>query len=359
MKSIYIHIPFCVSKCLYCDFYSSPKFLGLAESYVDSLVKHIKSEDIRDTKTVFIGGGTPTCLSEEGLYKIMEALSASKPAEFTVEANPGTVTKEKLRILKDGGVTRISIGMQAAQDRLLKIIGRSHTHKDFLEAVELAKEFDFEINADAMLGLPSQTEGEWLETLNCITSLEIPHASCYSLTIAENTPFGKELPCPLPDEETERRMYKTAKELLGASGMNRYEISNYAKEGHECLHNLLCWHGEEYKAFGSGAHGYENGIRYCYEDDIKGYITKPEKVVIEKLSERDRISELCILSLRLATGIDEAEFFEKFGINVYELYKNVIDKYVAGNLLCRKEGHIYLTEHGLNFANTVMSDFLL
>ena len=222
----------------------------------------------------------------------------------------------------------------------------------------MAKGFDFEVNADAIFGLPSQTEKEWEETLYQLISLDIPHVSCYSLIVAEGTPFGKCLPFPLPDEDSERRMQDMATEILKGAGLYRYEISNFAKPGHECLHNLLCWHGEEYAAFGAAAHGFENGIRYCYDEDIEKYIASPEKTVIEQLSEEDRISELCMLSLRLTKGICEDEFRQKFGIDVYEKFKSSINKNIKLGLLVRENGYIHLTDRGFDLANTVMEEFI-
>ena len=358
MKSIYIHIPFCLKKCLYCDFYSLSDRDDIKNDYVKAVTNHIKQRDLKHVETIFIGGGTPTSLSEDQLYRLMDSLSHLSPKEFTVEANPGTITPEKLKILRDGKVTRLSIGMQSSSDRLLKIIGRTHTNREFLEAVETAKKFGFELNADAMFSLPSQTEAEWEETLKQLINLDIPHVSCYSLTIAENTPFGKRLPAPLPDEDSERKMQKMAVDMLGNAGIKRYEISNFAKENHRCMHNFLCWHGEEYAAFGAAAHGYEDGVRYCFEPDIYKYIKNPEKIIVETLSEEDRISELCMLSLRLTDGISEYEFSRKFGIDIYRRFKDSIDKNISLGLLKRENGRIFLTDYGFDFANTVMEEFI-
>ena len=358
MKSIYVHIPFCVKKCHYCDFFSGHYSDETKEKYVSALTEHINSSNIKKTETIFIGGGTPTILSDKLLSKLLESLSQLSPKEFTVEANPCTITKEKLSVLKGGGVTRLSIGMQSSEDRLLKIIGRSHTNDEFLKCAELAKQFGFTINADAMFGLPSQTVKDWEKTLCQLISLDIPHVSCYSLTIAENTPFGKKLPFPLPTEEEERLMYSMAEDILGEAGINRYEVSNYARDGHQCLHNLMCWKGMEYRAFGSSAHGYEENIRYCYDQSVEEYIKMPHKTILEKLSEDDKMSEFCILSLRLVTGIDIKEFREKFNTDIFQKFDSVINKNIALGLLKSENNHISLTKQGFDIANTVMADFL-
>lgn len=358
MKSIYIHIPFCVKKCNYCDFYSGSFGLDIQEKYVSALIRHIKSRNIKSVETIFIGGGTPTILSSKDLDRLMEALYGLNPKEFTVEANPGTITKENLEILKNGGVTRLSIGLQSSEDRLLKILGRSHTNKEFLESAELAKAFGFALNADAMFGLPSQTVKDWERTLKQLTSLDFPHISCYSLTISENTPFGKKLPFPLPPEEDERLMYSMAEDILGDAGILKYEVSNFAKPGFECRHNLLCWNTESYGAFGSSAHGYEDNIRYCYDQSVLEYIENPEKTILEKLTKDDQMSEFCILALRLVSGINIKAFKDKFDIEPYIPFGNVIDKNISSGLLHQQNGHIALTDKGFDLANTVMADFL-
>lgn len=360
MAGLYIHIPFCVKKCAYCDFYSVENGKLYFEDYVNALIRDISSSVLKDVKTVFIGGGTPTALPKELLEKLFSVLAKKvSPEEFTVEVNPGTADEDKMRIFKDTGVTRLSIGLQAWQDRLLKIIGRIHSRKDFTDAVALADKFGFDINADAMFNLPSQTEDEWTETLSGIVSLGIKHVSCYSLTIAENTPFAEKIPFPLPDESSERRMYKKAVGFLKAHGMERYEISNFAVSGHECLHNLCYWKMDDYFAFGAGAHGCVGGKRYFYPDSIKDYINGAGAVVDEVISERDFISEYCMLALRLSKGIKKSEFEEKFGYPPEYYFEKEINKNVRLGLLEICGDSLRLTEKGFDFANLVSEDFIL
>lgn len=359
MSGLYIHIPFCVKKCLYCDFYSVEKGDRYFDSYVDALVRDINSSNLNNIKSVFLGGGTPTALSIYCLERLLGAIAKkASPIEFTIEANPGTVDEEKLRLFKDMGVTRLSIGLQAWQDRLLKIIGRIHTQRDFAETVSLAQKIGFDINADVMFNLPSQTVEDWKETLFRVCELGISHVSCYSLTVEKNTPFGKKLPYPLPGEEDEREMYRIAKDYLSSKGINRYEISNFARQGKECIHNLCYWKMEDYTAFGASAHGFEKGKRYFYSDSIEDYIKGRKPEVEEILSEKDFMSEYCMLSLRLSEGIVRNEFIDKFGVSVDSVFEKEIAENVRLGLLEDKGDAVRLTNRGFDFANYVMKDFI-
>lgn len=359
MSGLYIHIPFCVKKCLYCDFYSVEKGDRYFDSYVDALVRDINSSNLNNIKSVFLGGGTPTALSIYCLERLLGAIAKkASPIEFTIEANPGTVDEEKLRLFKDMGVTRLSIGLQAWQDRLLKIIGRIHTQRDFAETVSLAQKIGFDINADVMFNLPSQTVEDWKETLFRVCEFGISHVSCYSLTVEKNTPFWKKLPYPLPGEEDEREMYRIAKDYLSSKGINRYEISNFARQGKECIHNLCYWKMEDYTAFGASAHGFEKGKRYFYSDSIEDYIKGRKPEVEEILSEKDFMSEYCMLSLRLSEGIVRNEFIDKFGVSVDSVFKREIAENVRLGLLEDKGDAVRLTNRGFDFANYVMKDFI-
>lgn len=359
MSGLYIHIPFCVRKCFYCDFYSVEKGDRYFDSYVDALVRDINSSNLNNIKSVFLGGGTPTALSIYCLERLLGAIAKkASPIEFTIEANPGTVDEEKLRLFKDMGVTRLSIGLQAWQDRLLKIIGRIHTQRDFTETVSLAQKIGFDINTDVMFNLPSQTAEDWKETLSRVCELGISHVSCYSLTVEKNTPFGEKLPFPLPGEETEREMYKVANDFLSSNGINRYEISNFAKCGKECIHNLCYWKMEDYAAFGASAHGFENGKRYFYSDSIEDYINGKKPEIEEVLSEKDFMSEYCMLSLRLSEGIARNEFYDKFGVSVDSVFEKEITENIRLGLLEDTKDAVRLTDRGFDFANYVMKDFI-
>lgn len=429
MFGLYIHIPFCLNKCPYCDFNSSDHAWGLADDYIAALLAQAagqemdRDRDVRqdtigkaegasrrgtmpwtngtarqdrtpwagdrfwqagraalqdsiDTGTdkkdckpdsVYIGGGTPTALSYPQLDRLLGGLGEIfdfSGAEFTIEANPKTLDVQKLVLLRRRGVNRLSIGMQAWQDELLRRIGRIHTREDFIQCIKMAQDAGFErINADAMFNLPGQTLFDWEETLEGLLSLSIGHLSCYSLTIAEGTPFAQSLPAPLPDEEAEREMYHRAVAVLTGAGLPRYEISNFARAGEECRHNLCYWEGSRYAALGAGAYGFENGVRYSWESDIERYIQKIREGTLrpdiaETLDRNGLMSETAILSLRLARGVDADAFYKRFGIPFDKVFAGPVKKHCQNGLLAKTTKGWALTEHGFDLSNTVMEDFL-
>ena len=264
--SLYIHIPFCKQKCFYCDFPSYARLEDLKEDYVKALCKEIKDKASKyKIKSIFIGGGTPSYLNEDEIEQVLSEISKldlEDNMEFTMECNPGTLTEEKLRVMLKGGVNRISMGLQAVQNSLLKEIGRIHTFKVFEENYNLARKVGFKnINVDLMFGLPNQSVEEWEESLRKIASLEPEHISAYSLIIEEDTGFYKlweNNKLLLPNEEEERIMYSKTKEILESYGYKQYEISNYAKEGYECYHNKVYWKCEEYLGLGSASSSFIN-----------------------------------------------------------------------------------------------------
>ena len=338
------------------------------EEYVAALINHIrqnKEQIPSQFDTIFIGGGTPTALSEsllEQLLKNLRILFPDSVSEFTVEANPKTLTSDKVKVLKDYGVNRISLGLQAWQDSLLKTIGRVHARADFLDSVELIlKNGISNLNTDVMYGLPGQTLFDWVETLESLSDLGLPHISCYSLTIAEGTPFAHSLPSPLPDEETEREMNHLSKTILAKKDIFRYEISNYAKEGYECQHNLIYWNGEEYAAFGAGASGYLNRIRYGWEENPEEYIKQVKQnsiqpEIFEKVT--NPLGETIMLRLRLTKGVLFQEMDSRFGSNWIQPYQHIINKHMNDGLLQKTKDGFALTDLGFDVANYVMSDFL-
>ncbi len=368
MKGLYLHIPFCKSKCPYCDFNSYAGKEELMQEYVSAIISHIrqsKGHIPNHFDTIFIGGGTPTALSDSLLNELLKQLRNLFPnplSEFTVEANPGTLTKEKLQILKEYGVNRMSLGLQAWQDSLLKKLGRTHTRTDFLKSLEMIASSGINnINADVMYGLPGQTIEDWVETLEGLLSLDLPHISCYSLTIAEGTPFDQALPDSLPDEDTEREMNHLSKQLLSKKDLFRYEISNYTKLGYECKHNLIYWKGQEYAAFGAGASGYLNGIRYTWEENPEEYIRHVRENSIEPSTKEevtDMLGEAIMLRLRLTEGVSFKEMEQQFGSDWIKPYESIIQTHIHNGLLQKNEHRFALTDYGFDLANYVMADFL-
>lgn len=365
--SLYIHIPFCVRKCLYCDFLSYSGMNNIMIDYAHALSKEILTLKKRNISTVFIGGGTPTYLPVEAWKIIGESLSElniKKDAEFTVEGNPGTFNEAVLEYLKSIGVNRISIGLQSWQNRLLKKLGRIHNIDDFMDSYKMARKYGFKnINVDLMFAIPDQSYKDWMETLKNVIDISPEHISCYSLIIEKNTPYyemNKKNMLNLADEETERSMYFDAVRLLSENGYNQYEISNFSKKGYECKHNLVYWELKDYIGCGLGAHSYDNSVRYKNTDDIKLYIKSPfENREYKKNSIKDNIEEFMFLGLRKTNGISEKEFEEKFKRDVFDVYGDVIDKYKKSKLLIEKDGRIYLTLQGISVSNYILSDFII
>ena len=368
INSLYVHIPFCIKKCLYCDFNSYP-LLDLQDDYIDSLLKEIANIKQEKFKTIFIGGGTPTVLSIKNLEKILKSLSKFKAEEFSIEANPGTIDEEKLKVIKGFGANRISIGLQAFQDRLLRKLGRIHTLDDFLMSYELARKAGFKnINVDVMFDIPDQTLDDFSETINNVIKLNPEHVSCYSLIIEKGTPYyemDKKGELRIPDEDTDRLMYYTACEKLESNGYKQYEISNFAKEGNECRHNETYWLDEEYLGVGAGAHSYSESKRYFNVYGINDYIKKINnngyafnKEEIETIGKDDEMSEFMFMGLRMTEGISKKRFFNRFGIDIYDIYKDELKELIRRQLLLDKNGYIKLTIRGIDISNQVFVYFI-
>ncbi len=456
---LYVHIPFCVKKCNYCDFLSFPgygcdadeKHHSLICKYVDALClelgkgskvfgmkeqnrletdNRVRWFDRKSPATVFIGGGTPSVLDEIHMEKILKAVNGTilgngkngneSIEEFTIECNPGTVTKEKLLLYKKYGVNRLSFGLQSADNGILKKIGRIHTYEEFLESFELARECGFKnINIDLISAVPGQTVENWKDTLFKVGELGPEHISAYSLIMEEGTPLYEEyLKNPeslkLPDEDTEREIYRITEKILKDYGYSRYEISNYAKPGFECRHNIGYWTGEEYLGTGLGASSYlseesikeiagtiigskipgikdnrllansqsgkeESGkcmFRIKNTESIEKYIEcysfeslkrnencetdDPEYAgnVEEILDEDAQMAEFCILGLRMTSGISCREFRNRFGKNIKDFFGAIIDKYTEAGLLEMKDERIRFTEKGLDLSNVVLCEFV-
>lgn len=369
--ALYIHIPFCKQKCLYCDFPSFANKENLMLDYSKALASDIESYSRRSIRTIFIGGGTPTYLTLEAwsnIKKAIDGLKKSEDLEFTVEGNPGTFTKEKLKFLKEMGVNRLSIGLQCWQNNILEKLGRIHTVQDFIKSYEMARNIGFEnINVDLMFGLPDQNIEQWEETLDKVVELNPEHISCYSLIIEEGTPFcsmdqkGKLI---LPEEEIERKMYRYGIKFLKSKGYTQYEISNFSKPGKECKHNLVYWNLQEYIGCGAGAHSYIDNLRYRKNEDIQKYIknireNKNLELDKHENSKEDNIEEFVFMGLRKISGISITEFNSRFGVDIYNVYPNVIKKYVDNGMIIYKDDKLFLSKRGIEVSNSVMCDFIL
>ena len=371
MKEIglYIHIPFCKKKCLYCDFNSY--IIHEEDKYIDSLCKEIKfyfKDDKYRLKTVFIGGGTPTVIKCENIGKIMDSIYPfiKKGGEITIECNPETLKKKSIREYYKMGINRLSIGLQAKQNELLKTIGRIHNYEDFLFAYSLAKAQGFEnINIDLMFSLPNQTIKMWEETLINVCNLEPTHISCYSLIVEETTPLYKLVKSGelvIPSEDTDRNMYYLTEEILGYRGYKQYEISNYAKEGYECKHNLIYWKNEEYIGVGAGSHSKLGSRRFWNVNGVNEYISKIEnnKNIIEgyeDINEEDDMWETIFLNLRLNEGLNTDDFFNKYGKGFMDIYGDVVMRLKSDGLLDISNKSIFLTKKGKDLANEVFIKF--
>ena len=449
---IYIHLPFCVKKCRYCDFLSFPAGREQQRAYVDALLREIgrageqfceaeirqpkekffsahigeAGMSVRETRSesgllvqgvdsIFLGGGTPSVLPAEWICEILEVVrrhfSVSPDAEITIEANPGTVDGGKLRMYKKAGINRISFGCQSFHDEELKLLGRIHTVREIEESVQLAREAGFaNLNLDLMSGLPGQDLQSWEDTLRQAIALQPEHISAYSLIIEEGTPFyslygekrtaaadspenkddapvmqeNKEHVLPLPDEETERRMYERTAEILKEAGYQQYEISNYAKAGYACRHNLGYWTGVPYIGFGLGASGYlphswfrrvepdqgkqnenvdvqlsDSWVRYRNTCNLTKYLQESAEFdEVQELDSKDLQAEFMILGLRLIRGVEDAEFVRRFGKSLDSVYGSILSKYMKTSHLIRKDGRTYFSRTGISVSNTILADFL-
>ena len=371
---LYLHIPFCVKKCAYCDFLSFPSGQELQRQYAKRLMEDIdcmgkKYGDI-PVDTIFIGGGTPSVPESRLIMDLMEhvnrAFQISDGAEISMEANPGTVTREKLKKYRRAGINRISFGLQSANDRELKLLGRIHTWAEFLESFALARECGFtNLNIDLMSALPGQTCESWKDTLKRVTDLEPEHISAYSLIIEEGTPFGekygsKEGRKLLPDEDSEREMYHETKRFLRECGYERYEISNYAKPGWECRHNIGYWTGVPYLGLGLGASSYMNGSRFAVSSDMQQYLEeKPGTFTdVEKLTKKDMEEEFFYVGLRMTVGVSLSEFERRFGMSAEEVYPGLMETFVEEKAAEFRGDRFVLTDYGLDVSNYIMAQFL-
>ena len=416
-QGVYVHTPFCLQKCLYCDF---PSYAGFTEDarqqYAEALCREIEVRSVRrelpvaEGATVYFGGGTPTVLSVAQIGRIVDCLKQNgwwkEPAEATIEANPGTVDEPKLEALREMGFDRISIGVQSLQDNELRALGRIHTAEQAVEAVRAAKQAGFQrINADLMSGIPCQTEESFGKTLDTILQLDLSHISVYSLILEEGTPLERlvgEGKVRLPDEEASFNMYEMTTDVLAKAGLQRYEISNYAAPGQESLHNLVYWHYEPYAAFGVGActftgaerrtntfdvwqfiKGWQkegvcsrsNGMSECIQDassvykpsgenggaeDISLSIGKEDSALwqIEPLDRKTQISEAMIMGLRLRSGVSSDVMQKRFGIDIQHYYGKELERLRQNKMAEWDRGRLRLTEYGMRYGNRAFEAFV-
>lgn len=367
---LYIHIPFCKAKCGYCDFNSYSGKEELIEPYFSALMKEIETTAEKyplPVDTIYFGGGTPTYVETKyvcvALEKITELFEQCSKCEISIECNPGTIGFEGLKNLRNAGFNRLSIGLQSADNKCLKSLGRIHIFEDFSECFKNARNAGFEnISLDLMYGLPDQTMQEWKSTLECATAFGTEHISCYSLKIEEGTPFSK-INLNLPDDDAEADMYEMAVTYLGDCGYSRYEISNFAKDGFESRHNLKYWLCDDFVGLGAGAFSCADGVRFSNCSDIYEYIKKinncgsatEEK---EILSDFDKMSEFVFLGLRLKEGISEVEFKNRFGTEIDKVFGKEIEKYRKMGFLIRENGNIHFSDDGFFVSNAILSDFV-
>lgn len=369
--SLYIHIPFCVRKCLYCDFPSFSGMESVFDDYVRMLCREIDEtySDYRgmEVKSIFVGGGTPSVLPPALLGRISDKIfsrfDVDSKAEITIETNPGTLDAKKLGEMKSMYFNRLSMGLQAWQDRLLKKLGRIHTADEFETNFLQARDAGFKnINVDIMFALPAQSLDDWQETLEKVMKLRPEHISAYSLIIEEGTPFFDMFDrgeLKETDEETDRKMYYLAKEMLSDKGYKQYEISNFAKEGFECYHNKVYWRTEEYQGFGLGAHSYADGVRFHNTYDMKEYL-RGEGLRMDKefLSLQEKQEEFMFMGLRMNEGVSEAEFLRRFGESMDSVYGDEIKELISEELLVKKDGRLSLTDRGVDISNSVFEKFI-
>ena len=411
---LYIHIPFCARKCAYCDFLSFAAPERVYRDYMDKLMEEIcgQGPNFQEYRvsTIFVGGGTPSLLPADLIMELFATLhenfDISLDAEITMEANPGTLTMEKLEVYRQSGVNRLSIGLQSADDKELKYLGRIHSYDSFLKSYQRARQAGFQnINIDLMSALPGQDVHSWKNTLKKVMMLKPEHISAYSLIIEEGTPFyerfgepqgkqssvvcgesdadrGGALPAPktaaeiaaraavmtlpdLPDEDTDREMYHLTKEMMAAHGYDRYEISNYAKKGYECRHNIGYWTGVEYLGLGLGASSYTYGYRYHNTENLQEYLSLnlyeggAAARDIEELSLEDKMEEFMFVGLRMMKGVSGSEFLERFGQNMWNVYGDALKKLEQQGLIEVDAPMVRLTELGIDVSNVVLSEFLL
>lgn len=392
---VYIHIPFCVQKCVYCDFLSGPATRQRQQEYVDALLREIAWESKHYAeyviKTIFFGGGTPSILEAEEIAKILDCLRKhyriDAKAEITLEMNPGTVDRKKLLKLKDSGINRLSIGLQSANNAELQMLGRIHTYEDFLQTYCQAKEIGFaNINIDLMSALPDQHMKSWIRTLEKVVALQPEHISAYSLIIEAGTQLynNRDAWGSVPDEDEDRQMYQETKRILAEHGYHRYEISNYAKAGYECKHNCIywqrgVWHIADFVGFGLGASSTVGNRRWENTDNMQRYLSvfqkhnanlydsrltdnntvgESVKEAVAILLDVEQMEEFMFLGLRMMEGVSKQEFTESFAKDMDAMYGDALQKWIQLRMMVQSGDTVRLTDAGIDVSNIVLSSFV-
>ena len=377
---IYVHIPFCVQKCLYCDFLSFAAEERVQEDYVNALLEEIRHYGEKmtdyDVTTIYIGGGTPSYVNhvwiETVLAEIYENFSIKPNVEISIECNPGTLSSWKLGAYKSAGINRLSIGLQSANNEELKLLGRIHTYEDFLKSYEMARAAGFDnINVDLMSGLPKQNVTKFLETLYQIIKLRPEHISAYSLIIEKGTPFYDSYKFDLvkqqagmktdflPSEDEEYRIYKATQEVLKQNGYVQYETSNYAQKGYECRHNIGYWTRENYLGVGLGAASLIENVRYTNTGNIDTYMQGEWVAVEEPITRKAQMEEFMFLGLRMNEGVSREDFENNFNISIEAIYREPLEELKRKELLVARAGRIFLTDKGRDLSNYCLAKFLL
>lgn len=392
--SLYVHIPFCKHKCIYCDFLSSADYTNSEQiQYINALMSEIRMykpfADRYNVKTIYIGGGTPSIVDEALIGKILDTIfhifKVDRFPEITIEVNPGTIKYTDMISFKEYGINRISMGLQSADDDILRALGRIHSFEDFLQGYEYAKRAGFEnISVDVMSGLPMQDVHTLVDTLTKVTELKPQHISVYSLQVEKGTPLAErdDLIDLIPDENIDRNMYAMTKKVLASSGYKRYEVSNYAIPGYESRHNIVYWTGGQYIGFGLGASSYFKGERFSNTTDMNEYIELCEDVRQELTKDTDRvrlyesaakilrknvetiyidsrIEEFMYLGLRMTEGVSRMEFKNRFGRDIFDVYGEIINKYADSGYMRVTDNRVMLTDIGIDVSNYILADFLL
>lgn len=366
--SAYIHIPFCTQICYYCDFAKVYIKNQPVDDYITALLAEFHAAKISVLKTIYIGGGTPTALSALQLDRLLSGitqhLDLTALQEFTVEANPGDLSDDKIAVLKAHQVNRVSLGVQTFNDKLLKKIGRSHTAQDVFDNIKKLRQAGFEnITIDLIYALPTQTLADVKKDVATLLTLDLPHVALYSLILENHTIFMNKMrrgKLDLPSEDSDFEMYTYIIDQLEAAGYDHYEISNFGKKGFESAHNLMYWDNAEYYGFGAGASGYVDGIRYKNHVPIHHYINNQDKQVIkEKLTLKEQMEEELFLGLRKKEGVNMAAFTEKFGQDFETIYGDVVASQINKHLLSKNEKNIFMTRQGMLLGNDVFEAFLL
>ena len=361
VNSLYIHIPFCETICDYCDFTKLQYFRLFAEKYIDRLIDELNSEvKNRKLKTIYVGGGTPTSLEDDLFLKLLKAIKpySEEVEEYTFECNPESLSLNKIKMMKEYGVNRISIGVESTDDNILKSINRRHTFSDVKKVVALLKENGINnINLDLILGLPNVTEKMLKKDIKNILSLNPNHISCYSLTVHEHTVFYLNEITP-PTEDFAFEAYKMINDILLENGYEHYEVSNWAKANYRSKHNLIYWRNEEYYGVGLGASGYTDGIRYKNSTNLDEYLKGIDKKEIEEVSLKDLEEYEIMLKLRISEGLDLKEFKNKFNKDLYINKKEIVNSYIKDGYLKLENNHLIPTFNGMMILDKITLDLL-